>query len=103
MVITVLDSLYHDDSGSTYPPPPREECATNCALTVRANRKCQTSVLLLEQVRQEEARNSLRSLRIGRDDLCAIELECCNLSRVILQQTCSIQCKRKRDLRDRGS
>lgn len=98
-VITTLDSLYHDENGSLYPPPPSEDCTTNCVLTVRSDRNCSASrsVLLLEQVQRQEAGELMRYLSFGRENSCVMEMECCNLSLPMPQEMCSMQCKRGMD------
>ena len=76
-----MESLYQADAGNPSPAPPSPEFATNCVLTVRNNRNCEMSVLLLEQVFQEEAVELVNNLRdepqTGR---CVIRLECCDVS-----------------------
>ena len=79
-VISGMESLYRAETGGPTPPPPRQECATNCVLTVRNNKNCETSVLLLEQVFREEAIEYLNDLRDLQTELCTVGLKCCNIS-----------------------
>lgn len=79
-VIRVMESLYRTEIGGPTPPTPRQECATNCVLTVRHNKNCNTSVLLLQGVFHEEAIEFLSDLRDVQTELCTIGLECCGMS-----------------------
>ena len=79
-VISGIESMYRAETGEPTPPPPRQECATNCVLTVRNNNNCDTSVLLLERVFREEAIEFLNNLSDEQTDLCTIGLECCDIS-----------------------
>lgn len=77
-VMSAVSSLYR-----TKIPPDgdlSQECATNCVLTVRNSKTCDTSVLLLERVFHGEVISFLSDLRTKQTDACTIGLECCGQS-----------------------
>jgi hypothetical protein len=79
-IISGMESLYRIETDGPTPPPPREECATNCVLTVRHNENCNTSVLLLEGVFRQEAMELLGDLDGIQTQLCTVGLQCCGMS-----------------------
>ena len=83
-VLDAVASLYGANipqNGDLSSPPPRQECATNCVLTVSNSKTCDTSVLLLEQVFRGEATNFLNDLKTRQQSgVCTIRVECCDLS-----------------------
>ena len=90
-VINGLDSLYYDANGDLNPPPASRDCTTNCVLSVRNDKTCETSMLLLEQVYRQEARDFLNSMRIGTLDSCVIGLDCCGDLSQAIPTICSEQ------------
>ena len=92
---TILEgvaSMYHAESGENPPPPARQECSTNCVLTVRNVRTCEaSSVLLLERVYHEEAVEFLTKLKNRSFSACQIGMDCCGISRQ-LPSSC-MKCK----------
>ena len=78
-VISGMESLYRIETGGPTPSP-RRECATNCVLTVRHNKNCNTSVLLLEGVFRQEAIEFLNNLEDVQTELCTVGLQCCDVS-----------------------
>lgn len=80
-VISVLDSVYGGDNRNNINPLPiRNECATNCILTLRNPQTCDTSVLLLQHVYRQEASEFHDHIRSGKLDVCMVGLDCCDLS-----------------------
>jgi hypothetical protein len=79
-VISGMESLYRIETSGPTPPSPRQECATNCVLTVRHNKNCNTSVLLLEGVFRQEAMELLSDLEDIQTELCTVRLQCCGMS-----------------------
>ena len=91
MVKDALESMYRTRTGDVNLPPPRRECSTNCVLTVRNDKTCEASVLLLQEVQHGEALGFLRNLTDLSPGVCQIGLQCCDLSRQ-LPSTCG-ECK----------
>ena len=79
-VISGMESLYRIETDDPTPARPRQECATNCVLTIRNNKNCNTSVLLLEGVFREEAMELLGDLEGIQTQLCTVGLQCCDMS-----------------------
>lgn len=79
-VISGMESLYHAETRGPTPSPPRRECVTNCVLTVRHNKNCNTSVLMLQGVFRQEAIEFLSDLRDLQTELCTLGLQCCGMS-----------------------